>query len=92
MSIADDGTVYVTRREPGDLLALKDADGDGKSDATRTVARKEHLHGIAIRAGKIYLVAINELFVADIQPDGTIGELAVVARVDGHIADDNNSV
>jgi hypothetical protein len=38
LAIADDGIVYVTRREPGDVLALRDTDGDGRSDQVRTAA------------------------------------------------------
>ena len=35
-------------------------------------------HGLAIRDGKLYLVTVKELFVADIQADGTLGPLTLL--------------
>jgi hypothetical protein len=32
------------------------------------------LHGMAIDNGKMYLVAVKEVFVADIKPDGSLGK------------------
>lgn len=32
LAVAPDGTVYVSRRDQGDVLMLKDADGDGRAD------------------------------------------------------------
>jgi quercetin dioxygenase-like cupin family protein len=37
MAVAEDGTVYVTRPESDDVLALRDSDGDGRADEPRTV-------------------------------------------------------
>lgn len=37
-AIAPDGTVYVTRREQGDVIALIDRNRDGRADEQRTVA------------------------------------------------------
>ncbi|RKH75837.1 hypothetical protein D7Y13_44565, partial [Corallococcus praedator] len=33
VAVAPDGTVYVSRRDEGDVLMLKDGDGDGRADA-----------------------------------------------------------
>ncbi len=75
-----DGTVYVTRREPGDCLMLKDTDGDGRADVQQVVAQKENLHGIAISPdGKtMYFAAIREVYTAEIQSDGSLGELTEI--------------
>jgi hypothetical protein len=35
LAVADDGTIYVTRRAVGDVVMLRDEDGDGKADTGR---------------------------------------------------------
>jgi len=80
LAVAADGTVYVSRRDQGDVLMLKDADGDGRADgAPVVVATRAGAHGLAIRDGKLYLVTVKELFVADLQPDGRLGPLTLLA-------------
>lgn len=78
--VAPDGTVYVSQRTPGTLSMLKDTNGDGAADIQKVVAEKKQLHGIAIDNGKMYIVTVKELFVADIKPDGTLGELKMLAN------------
>ena len=73
IAVADDGTIYVTERGPGALVMLRDLDGDGIADVQKTVLQIEQLHGIALRDGKIYLIDTRKLYVADVQPDGSIG-------------------
>lgn len=75
LAVADDGTVYVTRRDVGDVLMLRDADGDGKAEPPVTVARRPQMHGIAIAGRRVYLVTVKELFVANRNDDGTLGPL-----------------
>jgi glucose/arabinose dehydrogenase len=76
LAVTPDGKVYVTRRgENGDVLLLRDTDGDGVAEAPRTVLRLPHVHGIAIRDGTVYLAAIREIYSAPIQEDGGFGEL-----------------
>ena len=48
LEVTDDGSVYVTRREPGDVIVLRDTDGDGRSDEMRVAVRRPNLHGLAI--------------------------------------------
>jgi len=75
IAVAPNGDLYVTRRgEKGDVLLLRDADKDGKAEPPQTVARIPHVHGIALREGKLYLAAVRELYVAAIKPDGTLDE------------------
>ncbi len=79
LAVADDGTVYVSRREEGDVLMLRDEDGDGKADAAPvTVANLPQAHGLAVNDGKLYIVTVKELFVGDIQEDGTLGPLTML--------------
>lgn len=56
MEVGPDGTVYVTRRNRGDVLALRDNDGDGRADERRTFASGlEEVNGIALQDGQLLL-------------------------------------
>lgn len=79
IAVAPDGTIYISRRDQGDVLMFKDVDGDGKPDAAPvTVASRAGAHGLAIRDGKLYLATVKEVFVADIRPDGTLTPLKLI--------------
>jgi Raf kinase inhibitor-like YbhB/YbcL family protein len=79
IAVSDKGYVYVSRREEGDVLLLKDEDGDGKADtAPVQVAARAQAHGLAIKDDKLYLVTVKEVFVADIRGDGTLGPLEMI--------------
>lgn len=78
MDIADDGTVYLTRRENGDVLMLRDTNGDGKADRRQVVAQKEQMHGIELDGDRVYLVTVKEVMVADRRRDGTLGPLRTI--------------
>ena len=75
LAVGDDGGVYVTRREPGDVLVLRDTNGDGRADETRTAVRRPMLHGIALDGKKVYLVGVTDIFSADVQSDGTFANV-----------------
>lgn len=80
LAVAPDGSVYVSRREQGDVLLLRDRDGDGRADGEpMVVANRSQMHGLALHDGKLYMATVKELFVADIQPDGTLGPLTMLA-------------
>jgi glucose/arabinose dehydrogenase len=80
LAVAADGTVYVTRPETNDGVALRDVDGDGQADgAPRVVATGlDTVHGVALRGGRIYLATVNEIYEGRIQDDGGISELRAV--------------
>jgi Raf kinase inhibitor-like YbhB/YbcL family protein len=79
LAVAPNGNVYVSRRDQGDVLLLKDENGDGKADsAPRTVARRAGAHGLAIHDNQLYLITVKEVFGAPIQPDGTLGGLKLL--------------
>ena len=73
MAVNTDGTVYVSSRELGSIRMLKDTNGDGVADIQKEVATAPNLHGLAIHDGKLYMAAVNSVFVADIQANGTLG-------------------
>ncbi|WP_210200708.1 PQQ-dependent sugar dehydrogenase [Rhizobium sophoriradicis] len=71
MAVAEDGTVYVTRPEQKDVIAVKE--GDPKP---RTMASDlDGIHGIAIRDGRIFLSTVHAVMAADLNEDGTIGKM-----------------
>lgn len=74
LTVAPDGTIYVSQRTPGTLTMLKDTNGDGAADVQKVVAEKKQLHGVYIAGGKMYFTTVEEVFVADINRDGTLGE------------------
>lgn len=74
MAVADDGAVYVTRSSPGDVVLLRDSNGDGRADQTRSVMELPMVHGIAIHGRTLYLATVTELFRAELKPDGMAGE------------------
>jgi Raf kinase inhibitor-like YbhB/YbcL family protein len=79
IAVSDQGFVYVSRREEGDVLLLKDEDGDGKADKPPVqVVSRAQAHGLAIKDNKLYLVTVKEVFVADIKQDGTLGPLEMI--------------
>jgi Raf kinase inhibitor-like YbhB/YbcL family protein len=79
LAVAPNGTVYLTRRDQGDVLMLRDADGDGRADGEPVqVAARPGAHGLAIRDGKLYLITVKEVFVADILEDGRLGPLTMI--------------
>lgn len=79
LAVAPDGTIYLSRRDEGDVLMFKDADGDGRADGPPVrVASRAGAHGLAIKDGKLYLATVKEIFVADIRADGTLGPLSLL--------------
>ena len=79
LAVSPEGTIYVSRRDQGDVLMLKDANGDGRADAAPvTVANRAGTHGITIHDGKLYLATVKEVFVADLKRDGTLSPLTML--------------
>jgi glucose/arabinose dehydrogenase len=75
MTFSDNGHLYVSRRDQGDVLLLVDTNGDGHFDDMHTVVSKfPGVHGLAIRDGYLYLVANRELKRAKLRADGTAEE------------------
>ena len=72
IAVADDGTVYVSQRDSGTLVMLRDTNGDGRADVQRVVATRKALHGIALRGNQLYFVTVKELYRATRKPDGTL--------------------
>jgi glucose/arabinose dehydrogenase len=74
MAMGEDGTLYVTRPRSGDVLALRDENGDGRADGENAVVRNlRGVHGITLHDGKMYLATVSEVYVAEMR-DGQVGE------------------
>ena len=78
LAVAPNGDVYVSDRDKGTVMLMRDTNKDGKADVTTEVARRPDLHGLALREGKLYVTVIRELFVADIRAGGTLGPLKIL--------------
>jgi glucose/arabinose dehydrogenase len=67
------GSLYVTRRDQGDVLMLTDADKDGVFDGLKTVLTGfKGVHGIALHENYLYLCSNRELKRAVINTDGSL--------------------
>lgn len=79
MVLREDGSMYVTRRDVGDVLLLSDKDGDGRFDDLKTVWTKFlDVHGITIHDGYLYLASSKSLKRGKIKPDGTVQDTATL--------------
>jgi Raf kinase inhibitor-like YbhB/YbcL family protein len=79
LAVAPNGDVYVTRRDEGDILMLRDRDRDGRADGAAVWAgHRPGAHGIAIHGRQLYLVTVKELYVADMLPDGLLSSFRML--------------
>jgi glucose/arabinose dehydrogenase len=77
MYTGPNGELYVTRRDAGDVLLLKDTNKDNKFDELSTVvAEFPGVHGIAVNEGYMYLCNNNKLVRYKMNNDGTLGKQA----------------
>lgn len=72
--VSDAGNVYASDRQAGLVMMIQDTNNDGVADQTQTVANIKQAHGLAIYDNQMYIVAVNEAYVAAINADGTLGE------------------
>jgi glucose/arabinose dehydrogenase len=76
MLCLNDNDLYITRRDAGDVLLLKDLDGDNKFDEMQTVvAEFKGVHAIAIHEGWLYLGNTRELRRYKLNADGSVEEM-----------------
>jgi glucose/arabinose dehydrogenase len=74
LAVGTNGEVYTSDREAGIVIMLKDANGDGIAEDKKTVATLKQIHGLTIHDGKMYMVAVKEVYSANINGDGTLGD------------------
>lgn len=74
IDVAPNGDVYVSREAQGDVIRLRDTNGDGKADGPpEIVVRRSGLLGVTVHDDQLYFATATELFSAPIQADGSIG-------------------
>ncbi|MFB9862409.1 PQQ-dependent sugar dehydrogenase [Rufibacter immobilis] len=66
LAVTPEGYVYYSDRQAGTVTLLQDTNGDGMSDRKQVVANIKQAHGLAVRQGKLYIVAVKELYVTNI--------------------------
>jgi glucose/arabinose dehydrogenase len=72
--VSNSGDVYVSDRERGIVMLMKDTNLDGVAEDKKTVATIKQAHGLAIHNSRMYIAAVREVYVADIFEDGTLGD------------------
>ena len=81
MALAADGSIYITRRDQGDVILLSDKDGDGRFEDLKTVMTQfKGVHGIVIHDGYMYLCADKELKRARIKQDGMLEDTVTLFK------------
>jgi len=73
LATGDDGTIYVSRPDTSDVVALKDGDGDGRAEQKRVMAGPPGVHGIAVRRRELWMANATEIYVASIESNGSLG-------------------
>ncbi|ULH17141.1 PQQ-dependent sugar dehydrogenase (plasmid) [Deinococcus sp. KNUC1210] len=75
LHVMNDGSIYLTRNEQGDVMLLKDVNRDGVIEGSERAVVAQNLrniHGVTDRAGKLYLTVDKTVMVADILPGGKL--------------------
>jgi glucose/arabinose dehydrogenase len=63
LRVGPDGAVYATRPGAGDVIALRDEDGDGRAEVRRTaVSDLDDVHDVAIQGDMLYLVTVRSVY------------------------------
>lgn len=73
IAIDEAGHVFVSDREAGIVMLLRDDNADGVADNKQTVATIRQAHGLAVHDGNLYIAAVREVYVAGINANGTLG-------------------
>lgn len=79
MYAAPNGNLYITRRDAGDVLMLKDLDSEGKFKGLVTVLYEfKGVHGITVKDNYMYLCNNQQLRRYPMKADGTLGPMELL--------------
>ncbi|MEP6573349.1 MAG: PQQ-dependent sugar dehydrogenase [Gemmatimonadota bacterium] len=78
MAVRSDGTVFVTRPDSNDVLALHEERDGRPATVRKVVTNLRHVHGIALHAGRIYLATVKEVYAGDLRTDGSVADLRAI--------------
>jgi len=66
LALGDNGTVFVSSRDAGNVYALVDKDGDGVAEQRYTVASgMDDPNGIAFKNGSLYMAEVDKIYRLD---------------------------
>jgi glucose/arabinose dehydrogenase len=68
MTFAPDGTLFVSRRDEGDVIALADTNADGVADSPEldvVASDIPYVHGLTFNGNQLYMAADKKVLVAD---------------------------
>ncbi|GGB77619.1 PQQ-dependent sugar dehydrogenase [Dyadobacter sediminis] len=74
LAVSSTGLVYASDRDAGIVMLLTDTNKDGVADDKKTVANIKQAHGLTIYKNKMYIAAVNEVYVADMNANGTLSQ------------------
>jgi glucose/arabinose dehydrogenase len=77
MAVMPDGTILLTRREEGDVIALVDQNGDGVADSEQVnvvASDLPYVHGIAFQNNQVYLATDTKVLVAEWAGGDSLGQ------------------
>lgn len=81
MAVRPSGDVYVSRRDQGDIVLLRDTNRDGVADQRRIVAQNIKLaHGLTLRENTLYIFADKMVYTARINADGSLQTPQIIIR------------
>lgn len=70
LAIREDGTVFLTQMDSGEILALKDDDGDGSADRRWVVAEDiRRPHGLVARGDALWVAESGRILRLDLDAD-----------------------
>lgn len=78
LAFGEDGTLYVSRRDDGDVLAIRDDNRDGRGDEPRTFIKLDGVHGLAVRGRNIYATTVRQVYEIPLEPNGSAGTIKKV--------------
>ena len=80
LALGPNEQIYVTQRDSGNVVMLRDVDNDGIADVQRVVLRLPQAHGIAIRGNEIFLTDVKRIYRGLIRTDGSLDNVRVIVR------------
>jgi glucose/arabinose dehydrogenase len=75
IAVHPNGNVYVASKKEGVVHLLRDTNGDGKADVKQVVSKLDDAHGVTVHENKLYIATVAEVYVTDINQNGTLGQL-----------------
>ena len=74
MVVGDDGTVYVSRPETADVIALRAQNGRADGEPRRILSNLDRAHGLALAGRRLYAAGVKKVVTAEIGADGRVGD------------------